>query len=235
MTGKYFPWGCCVGEFQSRFDRRPVSRNSETTTDLKNACTSVAPAKCVLLITMLIGLFLVGTASANDSAGSGGAFHPFAFGYRDAQSGNSGASAWDIRIPAGFTLIKPDEDRWGLRLRLTIYAGGYDVNINEPSDYDLTFHSLAATPGVEFLVPVGKGWTLKPFTEVGYAHDFDNSLGVGVWSAGLRTIVFWPLGRKLNLGFGTKVQYLSTFTSDLDLADEFVEQGSYLQIQWRDY
>jgi len=70
---------------------------------------------------------------------------------------------------------------------------------------------------------VGKGWTLKPFAEVGYAHDFDNSLGVGVWSAGLRTIVFWPLGRKLDLGFGTKVQYLSTFSSDLDLADEFVE------------
>ena len=82
--------------------------------------------------------------------------------------------------------------------------------------------NLAATPGVEFLVPVGQGWILKPFAEIGYGRDFDNDLGFGVWSVGMRTIATWPV-KKWDLSFGTKVQYLSSFTSDLAVADDFGE------------
>jgi len=128
----------------------------------------------------------------------------------------------DVRIPIGYTLIAPDDRPWGLRLRLIVYAGIYDLDFSDPDQAAIRFQSLAATPGVEFLLPVGKGWTLKPFTEVGYARDFDQDLGLGVWSVGMRTLTEWKT-RKTRTRLGTKVQWLSTFESDLVVSESFFE------------
>ena len=148
--------------------------------------------------------------------------HPFALGTWGGDSAAPSTEVYDIRIPMSFKVFSSDKDDWGLRVRLVLYGGIYDFNIEDAIDLDLQFQSLAATPGVEFLVPVGKGWILKPFAEIGYGHDFDNALGFGVWSVGMRTIVTWPV-KKWHLSFGTKVQYLSTFTSDLAFADDYGE------------
>ncbi len=144
----------------------------------------------------------------------------FALGMSDPNT--SDGTVNDLRIPIGYTLIQPDDRGWGLRLRLILYAGIYDLNFENAVDLDLHFQSLAATPGVEFLVPVGKGWTLKPFTEIGYAWDFDDDLGLGVWSVGLRTLTEWQPSR-IHWRVGTMVQYLSTFKSDFQLSDQFFE------------
>ncbi|MEJ2581622.1 MAG: hypothetical protein P8127_08290 [Acidobacteriota bacterium] len=129
---------------------------------------------------------------------------------------------YDLRIPLSFTVIRPDDGRWGLRIRLVTYAGLYDFTLDEAIGLDLRFQSLAVTPGVEFLAPVGGAWVLKPFAEIGYGRDFDNQLGFGVWSMGIRTLATWQV-KKFDLSFGTKFQYLSTFTNDLELSDRFGE------------
>jgi hypothetical protein len=157
---------------------------------------------------------------AQDS--SGVTQHPFALGTWGGDSAAPDTEVFDFRIPMSFKVFQSDRDDWGLRVRLVLYGGIYDFNIEEALDLDLTFQSLAATPGVEFLVPVGKGWIIKPFAEIGYGHDFDNALGFGVWSFGIRTIVTWPV-KKWDLSFGTKLQYLSTFTSDVAVADDYGE------------
>ena len=144
----------------------------------------------------------------------------------------SDGSVNDIRIPIGYTLIPPDDRPWGLRLRLIVYAGIYDLGFSDPDQADIKFQSLAATPGVEFLVPVGKGWTLKPFAEIGYARDFDQNLGLGVWSVGMRTLAEWEY-RNTRTRLGTKVQWLSTFESDFDLADRFFEFQLGLDVGFR--
>jgi hypothetical protein len=144
----------------------------------------------------------------------------FTLGMSDPNTSDSTVN--DLRIPAGYTIIQPDDRGWGLRLRLIVYAGIYDLDFANAADLNLRFQSLAATPGVEFLVPVGKGWTLKPFTEIGYAWDFDDDLGLGVWSFGLRTLTEWQPSR-ISWSLGTKVQYLSTFGSDFVLSDQFFE------------
>jgi hypothetical protein len=169
-------------------------------------------------------LLLVGQIHAQDEGGgpSTPANHPFVFALGAGDSAAPETKVYDIRIPMYFPLIPLEDHRWGLRLKVTAYAGVYNFTAEDAIDLNLRFQSLAATPGVEFLVPAGKGWLLKPFTEIGYAYDFDDELGFGVWSVGMRTLVTWPIG-KIDLSFGTKVQYLSTFTSDLDLADEFGE------------
>jgi hypothetical protein len=148
--------------------------------------------------------------------------HPVAFGIWGGDSPVDGTEVYDLRIPASFKVFTSDRDDWGLRVRLVLYAGIYDFNLDEAIDLDLRFQSLAAAPGVEFLVPVGKGWILKPFAEIGYGQDFDNDLGFGVWSVGMRTFVTWPV-KPWFLSFGTKFQYLSTFTADLAFADDYGE------------
>lgn len=148
--------------------------------------------------------------------------HPFAFGLADGSSADGETKVYDLRVPLAYTLIPVEDGRWGLRLRLIVYAGIYDFLADEDPDLELRFQSLAATPGVEFLLPVGGGWLLKPFAEIGYTYDFENGIGAGVWSAGLRTLVTWDIdGTALSLG--TELQYLSTFTSDLGVADDFGE------------
>ena len=169
---------------------------------------------------VLPALLLVAVpADAQDS--STPANHPFAFGLGSGDSSAPETKVYDVRIPLYFPLIPVEERPWGLRLKLTLFAGVYDFFLEDDVGFDLRFQSLAATPGVEFLIPVG-GWMLKPFTEIGYARDFDNDLGFGVWSVGMRTIVTWPVG-KIDLSFGTKAQYLSTFTSGLEVSDDFGE------------
>jgi len=164
-------------------------------------------------------LLLVGQIHAQDGGGGSStpATHPFAFALGSGDSAAPETKVYDLRIPIYVPLIPMEDRPWGLRLKMTVFAGVYRFTVDEAIDLDLRFQSLAATPGVEFLIPAGKGWVLKPFTEIGYAYDFDDRLGFGVWSVGMRTIVTWPIG-KIDLSFGTKVQYLSTFTSRLAAA-----------------
>jgi hypothetical protein len=180
--------------------------------------------RIVVSSALAICLLLVGRIYAQDGGGgpSTPAVHPFAFALGSGDSAASETEVYDLRIPMYFTLIPVEDRPWGLRLKVAVFAGVYKFTVDEAIDLNLRFQSLAATPGVEFLVPAGKGWLLKPFTEIGYAYDFDDELGFGVWSVGMRTLVTWPIG-KVDLSFGTKVQYFSTFTSDLALTDDFGE------------
>ncbi len=149
-------------------------------------------------------------------------FHPFAFGYPGADSATPDTKIYDLRIPASFKVFTADDEDWGLRIRLVVYAGVYDFTVEDAIDFNYVFQSLAATPGVEFLVPVGGGWILKPFAEIGYGRDFDNDLDFGVWSVGMRSIVTLPV-KKWDLSFGTEVKYLSTFTATDAVQSEFGE------------
>lgn len=178
----------------------------------------MVPARILVALTAIM---VFAAPSFGQDAGSP-TFHPFAFGFTGGESALSDTEVYDLRIPASFKIFSADNDDWGLRLRIVLYAGIYDFTFDEAIDLDLRFQSLAGTPGVEFLLPVGKGWILKPFAEIGYGHDFENDLGFGVWSVGMRTIATWPV-KRWHLSFGTKFQYLSTFTSDSAVADQFGE------------
>jgi hypothetical protein len=173
---------------------------------------------------ILVAFVAILSIAAPTIAQDGGSpmFHPFAFGLTDGDSAAPEGKVYDVRIPASFKIFTSDDDDWGLRLRIVLYGGIYDFTVEEAIDLDLKFESLAATPGVEFLVPVGKGWILKPFAEIGYGRDFDNDLDFGVWSVGMRSIVTWPV-KKWFLSFGTKVQYLSTFTATDAVDSDFGE------------
>jgi len=169
-----------------------------------------------LSVTLVIAVPTFGQESESPT------FHPFAFGFTGGDSAIPEGKVYDLRIPASFKIFAADDDNWGLRLRVVLYAGIYNFTLEDAIDFDYRFSSLAATPGVEFLLPVGKGWILKPFAEVGYGHDFDNDLDFGVWSVGLRTLATWPV-KNWDLSLGTKVDYLSTFTATDAVESDFGE------------
>ena len=175
-------------------------------------------ARSLLVLAVVLATSTPAFAQSDDKP----SIHPFALGTWGGDSAISDTKVYDVRIPASFKIFTADDDDWGLRIRLVLYAGVYDFTLEEAIDFGFRFQSLAATPGVEFLVPVGKGWILKPFAEIGYGHDFENNLGFGVWSFGMRTIATWPV-REWDLSFGTKFQYLSTFASDFELTENFGE------------
>jgi hypothetical protein len=188
---------------------------------MKRRPRSPGPAAAgIAAAVLLVGLS--GFANAQQGGDSQQPATPllFALGMNDPSVSNGSVN--DIRMPFGYTLIQPDGRSWGLRLRLIVYAGIYDLNFANATTLDVRFQSLAATPGVEFLLPVGRGWTLKPFTEIGYARDFDQDVGFGVWSVGMRTLTEWQQ-HEVQYRFGTMFQYLSTFQSDLGLSDDFFE------------
>lgn len=200
----------------TRIHLQKVAKENGVAADWRSSIFSLA------LVALLAS---VGPTYGQDggSSSTGSASHPFIHGLGTGDSSAPDTEVFDLRIPVGYTLIPLEEDRpWGLRLRMEVFASIYDFTPDIDTDFDYRFSGVTAAPGVEFLVPVGKGWVLKPFAEIGYARDFDNDLGLGVWSFGMRTLVTWPV-KKIDLSFGTKMQYLNTWTSDFALVDEFGE------------
>jgi hypothetical protein len=165
-------------------------------------------------------LIATAVAGAQETGDSDSTFstHPWTFGPDGGSGGKT--EVRDVRVPINIPVIPVKDRAWGLNLRMVVYAGIYDFQPADLADLNLSFQSLAVTPGVEFLVPAGGAWMLKPFTEIGYARDLDNKVDLGQWSVGLRTLAAWPVA-SFDLTFGTKVQYLSTFRSDVGVAEDF--------------
>ena len=79
-------------------------------------------------------------------------FHPFAFGFNGGGSATPDTKIYDLRIPASFKIFTADNDDWGLRLRLVLYAGVYDFTVEEAVDlgggYVLIFGCAAGDVGI---------------------------------------------------------------------------------------
>jgi hypothetical protein len=147
---------------------------------------------------------------------------PFIVPFDGGVSG-SNTEVRDLRVRFHIPIVPLENRSWGLRLRVTLYAGIYDVALFDEFDFDdISFQSLGATPGVELLLPVGPRWTLKPFADIGYARDFENELDLLLWSVGMRTLGCYEVGQ-FDLSVGTKVQWFSVHTSNLDLEDRLGE------------
>ena len=70
-------------------------------------------------------LLLVGQIYAQDGGDgpSTPAVHPFAFALGSGDSAASETEVYDLRIPMYFTLIPLEDRPWGLRLKVTAFAG----------------------------------------------------------------------------------------------------------------
>ena len=95
------------------------------------------------------------------------------------------------RIPLSATVRDPEEKPWGLRITFPVSLGGYEVSAaTSLGDLAERLSSVTVVPGVEFVLPAGPDWTVKPFAEVGLTassgaeDDTDVLYGVGVRARG---------------------------------------------------
>ena len=91
------------------------------------------------------------------------------------------------RIPVSFPLRDVKEHPWGLDLTFPVTLGGYDVSaVLVDGLFSDSLQTYAIVPGLEFQVPAGAHWMVKPFAELG-VNGSDAGAGGGVlWGAGTR-------------------------------------------------
>jgi len=76
------------------------------------------------------------------------------------------------RIPISFNVRSLEKHPWGIRLYIPLSLGS--TRIEAIKDFDELFtqiSSVALVPGIEFLIPVGDRWVIKPFGEIGVGDD----------------------------------------------------------------
>jgi len=133
-----------------------------------------------------------------------------------------------VEIPIPITLRAPKDGKFGIRLRLSVFFSWNNVRIEEIEGEDIaaSLETLTIVPGVEFMVPVGERWMVRPYAQIGGLQ----ALGVDGYrwmaSLGSRASVFWPF-EKWTLSAGGRFDYTSVFNEDWHRTDDvsFVDLG----------
>jgi hypothetical protein len=110
------------------------------------------------------------------------------------------------RLPLSWRLRPADEKQWGIRLKLPVTVGLYDV----PSAFEdllaRNYGTVSVLPGVEFERRITPRWRVKPTASVGYGQDVANGIGATIWEVGARTVYDKPL-EKTDLVFSAALLY----------------------------
>jgi hypothetical protein len=91
-----------------------------------------------------------------------------------------------LRIPVAWTAPAPEDRDWTVRLLAPVTLGSVDFGLKEVIDQPLDSVSMMTfTPGVEFIVPAGEAWTLRPYATLGGGLEFDGDDRAWIYSAGV--------------------------------------------------
>jgi hypothetical protein len=91
-----------------------------------------------------------------------------------------------LRVPAAWSLPEREDREWSARILLPLTLGAVDFGFDDILEEPLDSVSLVTfTPGVEFLLPAGKGWLLRPFATFGGGAEFDGGDRAWIYSAGI--------------------------------------------------
>jgi hypothetical protein len=158
----------------------------------------------VAVVLFLLAVF----ALAAPAAAQIDAISPEIFLPRGADVGDVSASSVKVyRLPLGYT-VRDHEDRpWGLRITFPLSFGAHEVDaIIDGGKVSDALNTLSVIPGVEFRVPVGERWLLKPFAELGIGSELGGSGTELLTSGGVKCLGVYP-GRPLRWMFGSAVRY----------------------------
>ena len=122
------------------------------------------------------------------------------------------------RIPISYRLRSLDDHPWGLRLTFPVSFGSYRIKaLNEVDEFIEDLQSVTIIPGVEFEVPAGPRWVLKPFAEVGIGTDSSGGGTDVIWGTGLRAVgTYRPKTTLLRVGSAALYKEPSTSRSSFD-------------------
>lgn len=180
---------------------------------------------------ILAGLLLTVLVSAGASAHDPGAM-PLEFdtlSLRGVESSpETSTESTIVEIPVPITLRAPKDGRFGIRLRLSVFFSWNNVRFEEIDGEDIvaSLETLTIVPGVEFMVPVGERWMVRPYGQIGGLQALGVSGHRWMASLGSRARAVWPL-QKWTLSAGGRFDYTSVFDEDWRRTDDvsFVDLG----------
>ena len=133
-----------------------------------------------------------------------------------------------VEIPVPITLRAPKDGKIGIRLRLNVFFSWNNVRFEniEGEDIAASLETLTIVPGIEFMVPVGERWMVRPYAQVGGLEALDVPGHRWMASLGSRASVLWPF-EKWILSAGGRFDYTSVFDEDWRRTDDvsFVDLG----------
>jgi hypothetical protein len=119
------------------------------------------------------------------------------------------------RVPISFPIRRLEDKPWGLRITLPVSLGTSELQAaTDVGDVVESIQSVAVIPGVEFLLPVGERWVLKPFAEAGVGDDSRTGDTHLLYAAGIRARGEYE-ARPFDLTAGTAFRYRSPAETDV--------------------
>jgi len=99
----------------------------------------------------------------------------------------SGRTLQIYRLPFGYTMTEPEENRPGIRLTLPLTIGLVDFKPQDVFDTGLpeNLDTLSFVPGIEFDIELTPHWHLLPFAQAGRAWEREGGNDATVYSFGV--------------------------------------------------
>jgi len=119
-----------------------------------------------------------------------------------------GQSVQAVRLPISYTLRSMEDHAWGATLHFPVSIGLHEFQASDAFGGELRENvaTVSAMAGVEFQVPTGKLWVLRPFAELGAGTDFDDEEVAYIYSTGIRGVAEVPREKRL-YRFGLGLDY----------------------------
>ncbi len=134
-----------------------------------------------------------------------------------------------VEIPVPITLREPGDGKFGIRLRLSVFFAWNNVRFLdlEGDDIAASLKTLTIVPGVEFLIPVGEHWMVRPYAQIGWLDSLDVPGQRWMASLGSRASGVWRFDRWV-LSTGGRLEYTAVFNEDWRKTDDvsFVDLGA---------
>ncbi len=133
-----------------------------------------------------------------------------------------------VEIPLPITLRAPKDGKIGIRLRLSLFFSWNNVRLVDINEDDIatSLNTLTFVPGVEFMIPVGEQWMVRPYGQIGGVDGLDIPGHRWMASLGSRASGLWRF-EKWVLSAGGRLEYTAVFDEDWQKTDDvaFVDLG----------
>ena len=102
----------------------------------------------------------------------------------------------DVRRRIRQASLENDDRVAGITLRLPVTVGRQDQPFTDIGQLVSTgVDTISFVPGVEFPIPLGEHWTIKPLVNAGYGHAFDTKESAWIYRTGIRSQYTFSGGR----------------------------------------
>lgn len=127
-----------------------------------------------------------------------------------------------LRIPISYMIRSPEDHPWGLRLRVPISFGIYNLNYEDflGGIESERVRATTVVPEAEFLIPLGDHWTLKPRVGFGLGKDFHGGQTIYLGTSRLQGVYTRPW-KNLVFTFGSGAEYSFSDSRDGLYDDDF--------------